>query len=157
MKYPKPPKEWGKPKDKYDARGYALEDPRRWIPIRRRSAKGTIYCSPGCGFNCTQVMHDKAQADAAKLVEMIGPGWTTRVWENMGWHYSVISPCERIKVHPDIDWQTRRPTSYTAYLGEPGCGGRWSEHGRYPKTAIRRVIRVAKADLARIGAYVEGL
>lgn len=75
------------------------------------------------------------------------------MWENLGWHWNVISPCRRIKVHPFND---RGP--YNAFLGAPGePGGYWAEDARTPEAAVRKVVKVAKAWLARFSAYVEGL
>lgn len=124
-----------------------------WKPKR----SGTVYCSPACGSNCTRKAFEEANAHAEMLCVRMGPGWTPRVWENMGWHWSVISPCKRIKIHPNIYWKTGKIESYTAFLGEPGSGGTWAEHGRTPHAAMRNVIRVGKADLAKMNAKLVGL
>lgn len=123
-----------------------------WKPIRR----GARYCSPACGFNCTWEQYQLVKTQATSLAAGMGRGWKTKVWENTRWHYCVISPCGRIKLHPyhDLDGKT---TGCTAFLGEPGSGGGpWAEHGRTPQTAMRKVIREAKVELARIGATLQG-
>lgn len=115
-----------------------------WKPIRR----GEIYCSPGCGGNCRLEAHTLAIRNSKSLARKMGAGWKPRVWENLGWHHCVISPCRRIKIHP----------GFTAFLGEPDSGGgRWAERGKTAKKALRNVIKTAKADLATIGAQFKNL
>lgn len=55
-----------------------------WIAVRR----GPIYCAPRCGMKCTHAAFIKAGKRAAALCKLLGEGWTPRVWENCGWHYS---------------------------------------------------------------------
>jgi hypothetical protein len=122
-----------------------------WKP-RLYGPMNETYCSPACGGGCTRESYEKAHELSKKLASRLGKGWTTRVWENLGWHYCVISPCERIKVHYNGG------SSYTAFLGEPKCsGGRWAEHGKTPEAVIKRVIASAKTELKKIGACIAGL
>lgn len=115
-----------------------------WKPVRR----GDIFCAPACGYNCTWQMYLKAKQESVRLAKSLGAGWKPHVWENMGWYYSALSPCGRIKVHP----------GFCAFLGIPNePGGRWAEHGRTAKQAVANVIRVAKRDLAKINSYIVGL
>jgi hypothetical protein len=108
------------------------------------------YCSPACGGGCSRESYEKAHVSAKKLASRLGKGWTPSVWENLGWHYCVISPCKRIKVHCN--------GNYTAYLGEPNStGGRWAESGKTPESAIKKTVAAAKADLKKIGACIAGL
>lgn len=112
---------------------------------------GPIYCAPACGFRCTWAAYQQAKRDAQALAIRLGKGWTPHVSENMGWFYSAISPCGRLKVHPCI--YRGKVTEYVAFLGEADAGGgRWAEHGRTPEAAIKNVIRVATASLKAIGA-----
>jgi hypothetical protein len=78
------------------------------------------------------------------------------VWENMGWHYSAISPCERIKVHPcKISALT---TSYTAFLGETdSTGGVFTASACKPRLAVALVIREGQRALRHLGAMVSSL
>jgi len=86
----------------------------------------------------------------------MGTGWTTRVWENLGWHYNVESPCGRIRVHPS--YNSAFSGMATAFLGgKDESGGYYAESGKNPRLAVRNVLRVAKAHLAKIGARLEGL
>lgn len=64
---------------------------KRWRPVRR----GTIYCSPACGFQCTHADFVLATEKGEALARRMGPGWKPYVWENCKWHYSVqLGMCE---------------------------------------------------------------
>ena len=56
----------------------------RWIPERN----GEIYCSPACGRGCTFQEYELAMYNAGALCKLMGAGWSPRVWENLGWHYT---------------------------------------------------------------------
>ena len=56
-----------------------------WEPVR----DGDIYCAPACGARCTHDAFIQANEDAEALCAKLGPEWKPRVWENMGWFYSV--------------------------------------------------------------------
>lgn len=58
---------------------------KNWTPVRN----GLIFCSPACGGNCTITAYDQANREANALAARMGKGWKPRVWENLGWHYSV--------------------------------------------------------------------
>jgi hypothetical protein len=119
---------------------------REFTPVLR----GAIYCAPFCGGNCTKVAHDKAVRDSAKLAKKLGKGWKPRVWENLGWHWSVISPCGRWKIHPP----KREGDTYVAFLGDKDSpGGKWAEHGKTVSAAIINTWRVASADLAYYASF----
>jgi hypothetical protein len=111
---------------------------------------GLIYCAPACGGNCTWAAFQAAKRNAAALAKACGPGYTPRVQENLGWHYGALSPCRRIYVYGERG-------SYSALLGEAGSfSGRYIGHGKTPKQAIVAVVEAARADLASIGALLEG-
>lgn len=118
--------------------------------------RSELRCAPWCGFGCTEKDYQDAQARGTILVQRLGEGWTVRVVENMGWHASAVSPCGRIRVSGsqmplDHAW-------YTAFLNNTGeLGGRWAEGARTPKAAVRKVVKVAKAEVAELGAIIEGL
>jgi hypothetical protein len=65
-----------------------------WTPRRR----GKIYCSSACGGDCKWAAHVKAKLRAKALAKSLGAQWKPRVWENLGWHYSVS--CGDVVVHP---------------------------------------------------------
>ncbi len=125
--------------------------------------KGPIYCAPWCGGKCTRKAFELATKEAARLCAKLGAGWTPRVWENLGWHTSVRSPCGRLVVHINItgspilgNW---KPSGYTAYLGSKTNmnSNRWSESAKTPAGAIRGVLEQARAEISTLQSYVEGL
>jgi hypothetical protein len=123
---------------------------------------GEIYCSPACGGRCTKAAHDAAQEQAAALATRLGPGWTARVWENLGWHFSAISSCKRIEVYPSCSNQApHQVLSYHALLGEPtrggGVGGIWTGSGETPELAVSTAVKAAKEKVAWFQAIIEGL
>ena len=64
----------------------------RWIP--RLTATGG-YCSLGCGSGCTKAEFDTATKKAKTLAAYLNKqgkvrSWVPRVWENLGWHWSVV-------------------------------------------------------------------
>jgi len=152
-----------KRKAKRQTRGSPTWPPGAWKPKRR----GAIYCSPACGANCTWAEHQWAKREAKVLAKHLGKGWEPRVWENMRWFWKVVSPCDRIKVHPTYDRRADSaidmlaslvPVSYLAFLGTPdSAGGKWSASGDTPGAAIRNVVAKAIADLAEIQASIGGL
>ena len=121
---------------------------RAWTPVRR----GAAYCSPGCGGGgCTHREYRRAGGACARLCAALGRGWTQHVWENLGWHHAAVSPCGRIKVHPS-------GSGWNAFLSNAGQpGGLWVGRGRTAKGSVRDVVRIAKADVARLAAMVAGL
>ena len=113
--------------------------------------EGETHCAPACGRGCTAKEYHAAQASATALALPLGLGWTPRVWENLGWHYEVRSPCGRLSVHPS-------GAGFIAFLGEPGgIGGRWAQHGDTPREAIDATVAAAVAEYEEIGAIIEGL
>jgi hypothetical protein len=129
-----------------------------WRPVRR----GRVYCSPGCGSECTRASFVACTRRAKALCARLGDGWTPNVSENMGWHYSAVSACGRVKVHANLRSTYKsldggEVYSYTAFLGSPGPGGKWAEHGRTPEEAIRATYAVARRDLDKIGAIISDL
>ena len=114
------------------------------LPARRR---GDIYCAPWCGGGCTWAEHEAARERAEALAKRLGPGWKTRVWENLGWHSEVHDSTGFWKVH--INVSSGKVRGYTAYLGEGG-GGRWAEGAETPEKAIKKVLDVARGELASL-------
>jgi hypothetical protein len=112
-------------------------------------------CASWCGGGCTKAQHDRALRWAKALARTLGRGWRPVVTENLGWYASAVSSCGRLKVH--VDNQSDRVLGYTAFLGPRGPGGRWAASARYPLAAVRAVIENARAELAAIGAMLEGL
>ena len=118
-----------------------------WTPVSR----GAAFCSPGCGRGCGRREYRRADGACAKLCAALGRGWTPHVWENLGWHHAAVSPCGRVKVHPAAG-------GWNAFLSGAGqSGGLWVGHGRTAKASVRDVVRIAKAEVARLAAMVAGL
>lgn len=116
-----------------------------WTPVRN----GSLFCSPACGRGCTSEEHHLASAVASATAAAIG--WRAEVWENLGWHWAVVSPDGRLKVHPG--WGG----GFLALLGTPGPGGCWSAHGRTVQEAVTAVVTEAKNEVAALAKLVEGL
>jgi hypothetical protein len=88
------------------------------------------------------------QKQANALVRKLNEGdlaWTTRVWQNLGWHYEARSKCGRFAVS-----ETRYdgPPRYTAYLNRPNAGGgKWVGCGDTPLSAVEDARQKARAHL----------
>jgi hypothetical protein len=126
---------------------------RDWKPRRNRG----IYCSPACGGGCTHREFTDATRRAAKLAARLGDGWKPRVWENLGWHYTVeLGDAKRggISIHEGAN-------GYWYLMGDaPSCGiPAWSHptdrEFRDPKDAVRYALRRAAKDVARQQATVD--
>jgi hypothetical protein len=75
-------------------------------------------------------------------VAELGTGWQPNVWENLGWHCSVTSPCGRVTVHIDRE-------GFTAFLGpDSRSGGKWAESADTAREAIEKVFQTARENLA---------
>lgn len=135
-----------------------------WKAVRR----GDIYCAPACGGGCTFAAYELAKWRATHLAQRLGPTWEIRLNENLGWHYSVKSPCGRINVNeywsrPKTDGivdqlATILPESYMAFLNLNGkSGGRWTCAADTPEEAIREVIAMATGERDEIATMLEGV
>lgn len=113
------------------------------------------------------------EGHAALAASGLGPGWRVRVWENLGWHWSLVSPCLHWQIHPSrCDAHDRRKiTGFSAYLNEPrvqatdeprpgakthASGGRWVEDGATPREAMARTIVAAREEIDGLLAIVRG-
>lgn len=86
----------------------------------------------------------------------LGRGWTSVVHENLGWHWTAVSECGRIRVSGG--YLELNPKRFSAMLCRPGdVAGLYVADGRTPRSAVNNVIKKAKEDLARIGAFIKGL
>lgn len=122
-----------------------------WTPVQR-GARGEIYCSPACGGDCTMEAYLEATRLARAAADKLGRGWMPRVWENLGWHWAVRSPCDRIEIVSNA----RR--SFTAYLRPAGSiGGQFTATGTTPRQAIQHVVRQGKLAAKSAMALVANL
>lgn len=128
---------------------------RDWTPVRN----GDAYCSPACGGGpvlCSFKRFVHASEVATEVARDLGNGWKPQVFENLGWHARVVSPCGRI----NVSLPTRlNDTGYTAFLGPKSTqpGGKWAESGSTPGEAIENVLNAARADIRLIEETIQGL
>lgn len=109
-------------------------------------------CARWCGRGCTQAEYETAKKAGAALAARLGATWKARVWENLGWHFSAVSLCGRLKVYDN----GRR--YFTACLGEKEFpGGRWAEDGSTPAKAVEAVLAVARKERDWIDECLRGL
>ena len=109
-----------------------------WTPIRR----GPYYCSPSCcgltsPHRCTWAAYVEAKRASQAACAWLGNGWTPRVYENLGWHWSAVAP--GIEVFPSLG---NLPESrYHAIIG-----GNYTAHGATPiEAAYNAAKRMAEA------------
>ena len=118
-----------------------------WKPIR----KGNIYCSSSCGGRCTYAAFKKATKQAKNLAKIMGNGFKHNVWENLGWHYNIISKCKMLTIHQYSD------IYFTAYLNSvPNHGGRWVSSGITPQLAMKKVLALAQNEVIDINKMLSG-
>lgn len=114
-------------------------------PVRQ----GEIYCSPWCGCRCTYADFERATNEGNALVERLGPAWTARVWENMGWHVEAVAGCWKVRVQfPGAAAEADEAPTYQAWFNGPGVGCGTvqfidDEYSADPLETLRRV----KSDL----------
>lgn len=85
-----------------------------------------------------------------------GTDWHLHVWENLGWHANLVSPCGRLKLY----WSTlpSGDTRYVAYLGDTDTpGGYWTGTADTPQAAIAKVVAAGRAELKRMQDLLHGL
>lgn len=124
-----------------------------WTPIHN----GEIYCSPRCGGGCTFAKFVQAKTESAAIAKRLGKGWKTRVHENLGWHYSVISPTGTLRVSGPYG-TLRASDGFSASLNKRGdIGIRFSGHGPTPEKAIAATLKAARKEAAFISKLLKGL
>ena len=118
-----------------------------WKPVRR----GKRYCSPACGRGCTKAAHNSAVYQSRRLAKRLGEGWKPGIWENLGWHYSVIDKTGYVSVHGDRHGNKHNYTASDRFgLWEP-------EHGHTPEEAIQRLRQQAFKKLANLKRAVTAI
>ena len=95
----------------------------------------------------------EARDGAHTLVTRMGEGWESRVWENLGWHYSVKKGCVRITVNHD--WLDGGAPSYTAWIEPTNVLIRMAAlqiiaHGPNPEDALGNAVQDARTIMARL-------
>jgi hypothetical protein len=122
----------------------------RHIPVL--SSDGVTYCSPNCGLGCAKAAFDKATADAAALCERMGPGWEPRVWENLGWHWSISKGAAVIYANRGcysawINTQTHVAQHHVQFI----------ETAETPEDALGIAVQMARTHIARIQQTLDAL
>lgn len=106
-----------------------------WEPF----ARGSFYGSPACcgARLCTRKAFDQATAEANVLAVRMGPGWSTVVWENLGWYYKIQKGPVRIYVNIDGSptkggWKVK---NYWCDLFGANSGSEWQDIPQFHATA----------------------
>lgn len=113
--------------------------------------RGDVYCSPWCGAKCTKAAFEDSTAKADALCAQMGAGWKPRVWENMGWYYSIQKGCVTIRQDGD---------RYSAWI-EPRleAAGRtmvqFIEYADTPEDALGFATQAARTHVARLNHALE--
>ena len=121
----------------------------RWTPQR----DGDRFCSPACGRGCTFQEFEDATNKGKALAELLGPQWTPRVWENLGWFHAAILDCEEA---PGVYIEVYGPT---IARDKYWIDARFPEqfHGTFddPVKGILTLISSAKKKAARLEAHAD--
>lgn len=128
------------------------EDP-TGVAVRR----GAFFGSPQCCHArlCTLAAYEQAIEEGRRLVAHLGPGWTLRVWENLGWFYaaSLQSGDHFVEVHPrTIGSSTTGGWKIDGY-GATFDNRSWHDSPT-PEGAIIKVIAEMRAEMDNLGAVL---
>jgi hypothetical protein len=146
----------------------AIKDETAWDLARETAersfepiAHGAIYCSPRCGFRCLRAAYDRAIKEGAALSARMGSGWQSHVWENCGWHYSVVKGIATIspEIHGGALSGTWTIGGYTANLQSGDV--QVTERAPAPEDALGYALQRLRGIERRIAAdcaalYAEG-
>lgn len=93
-----------------------------WKPVKRGRNK-SIFCSPACGHDCTREAYKEAIQWAKDTIAMMQFGnWKVRVWENLGWHSSIVSNGGHLTIYI-FRYDDGEGSYHTAYDPEGKHGG----------------------------------
>lgn len=111
---------------------------------------GAIYCSPWCGCECRWTAYERANENAAAMCKYLGPGWTPRVWENFGWHYSAVKGRMEIMPRTPGEYKSAGSPRWTPRIGgtiyfNAPRNQFLERYARSPKAAIKRALAAARA------------
>jgi hypothetical protein len=114
-----------------------------------------IFCDPRCGKGCTRAEHDRIVSIVGEVKAMCGDGWGHRIWDNLGWHYEVTSPCGRLRIqdaspYPYGDFEK----GFECVISPPGeVHIDWAGFGETPHDAAKDAL---KNMMSAIGYLFEG-
>ena len=78
------------------------------------------------------------------LAKSLGPRWKPHVWENLGWHYTAISPCGQIEV------SAHGLRSFWANIVGDDRHRQYAATGTTPRDAVIRALTKAAVDISEI-------
>lgn len=119
--------------------------------VPRARGRG-VFCSAACGFNCTRNAYDRAVKEADRLAKRLGDGWTTRVWDNLGWHYEVSKGM--MCVSPRLHYPQNNTRDGTWKIDGYAANFRGTKQfigeAETPEDAIGYAIQDARTHVARL-------
>lgn len=118
--------------------------PLSWTPKLR----GRIYCAPACGMGCTKAAHDEAERKAGEIAKQLGPDWSVRMNENLGWYAKAV--CGDLSVEATRGFDDPE-YAYWALLNiyeTPAHGPGGILYGVYDKTPREALNALLKEALA---------
>lgn len=113
----------------------------RNTPRRNGIYYGSDAC---CGAKfCTWAAFQEAMQKSKALAEQLGPDWSPRVWENLGWYWEVVD--EGGVWHID-----EHAGGYWAYISAPDDNAIEADaHGSTPLEAMNAAAKKLKARMQR--------
>lgn len=82
--------------------------------------KGPIYCAPACGGGCLRSEFEEATKKAEALAKRTGKHFRARVWENLGWHWSVVAGNVTVRLERDgKSYSANHENRYWVYAKTP--------------------------------------
>lgn len=126
-----------------------------WTPKR----EGAVYCSPACGgrerHGCTWQAHLQAKSRARAMAKLLGPGWTWKVYENLGWHYAVErGGCSLSETTQSSKGTHRRPAYMLIVNSVLGSD---TFHGPNPRALVAQARTEFGKRLAAAATQVEAM
>jgi hypothetical protein len=87
----------------------------------------------------------------------MGKGWTTKVWENLGWHHQAISPCGRLRLSATRDTGTTVAGCTAIIVSDVNSTDiRWMDHAGDAKSACAAVLARVARDRNEIDGIIMG-
>lgn len=119
---------------------------------------GDRYCAPVCGGGCTKQQYDVAVATAKSTIRQLkGKAWKFLVYENLGWHWKVVSG--PVQIYPSSDKTGR----FWCMIGDTpkDCAGGaafWTPGVKYfkdPNRAVRYALSYAQSYYDQLTETIE--
>lgn len=117
----------------------------------------TIKCDPECGRGCTLAQYNYVTRQAKALHKQLGSSWLIKVWDNLGWHFHVMSKNKCIYVtdrRSALGSPLKRGSAmrYYAYISDvPGeTYVSYDGYGSTPKEAIESAASKLRAKMSQL-------